>query len=99
MYVILWEYVVAPGKANDFVRAYGPDGVWAELFGRAEGFLGVELYQQEDETARYLTIDRWRTAEDFEGFKAQFGPEYHRLDDELGHLTLEEDRIGAFAAA
>ena len=29
MYVIIWEYVVTPGKANDFVRAYGPEGVWA----------------------------------------------------------------------
>ncbi len=99
MYVILWEYVVRPGKAKAFAQAYGPDGAWAELFGRADGFLGVELLQQEDEPDRYLTIDRWRSRADFEAFKARFEADYHRLDEAFAELTVEEDRIGAFTAA
>ena len=96
MYVILWEYVVRPGKAKAFAVAYGAKGAWAELFGRAEGFLETELLQEEAGTDRWLTIDRWRSAGDFEAFKARFEADYHRLDDEFAELTLEEDRIGAF---
>ena len=99
MYVILWEYVVRPGKAKPFVDAYGPNGAWAELFGRAEGFLGVELLRHEDNEDCWLTIDRWRSIADFEAFKARFEPDYHALDDAFAALTLEEDRIGAFTTA
>ena len=96
MYVILWEYVVRPGKVEDFVKAYGPDGAWAELFARAEGFEATELYRQEDEAARFVTIDRWRGRADFDLFRARYEPDYYRLDDRFAELTLEEDRIGAF---
>ena len=99
MYVILWEYVVRPGKATEFARAYGADGAWAELFRRADGFLETELLQEEDGTDRWLTIDRWRSQDDFEAFKTRFEADYHRLDDEFAALTLEEDRIGGFVAA
>lgn len=99
MYVILWEYVVRPGRASAFAKAYGRDGAWAELFRRAEGFLATELLQEEDGTDRWLTIDRWRSEADFAAFRARFEADYRRLDDEFAQLTLEEDRIGAFTAA
>ena len=99
MYVILWEYVVRPGKVEDFIHAYGSEGAWAELFGRAEGFEGVELYRQDGEPARFLTIDRWRSAADFDAFRAKFEPDYYRLDERFAELTLEEDRIGSFVKA
>jgi heme-degrading monooxygenase HmoA len=94
--VILWEYVVRPGKVEAFVAAYGPGGPWAELFARAEGFEATELYRQEDEPTRFLTIDRWRSRADFEAFRVRCEPDYYRLDDRFAELTLEEDRIGAF---
>ena len=96
MYVIVWEYVVPPAKVEDFVSAYGAGGAWAELFGLADGFEGVELYRQEDVPARFVTVDRWRTAGDFAAFKARFEPDYHRLDEDLADLTVEENRLGAF---
>jgi hypothetical protein len=43
VYNIIWEFRVPRERVADFEAAYGPRGAWALLFGRAEGFLGVEL--------------------------------------------------------
>ena len=96
MYVIIWEYVVRSDRAAEFVDAYGPRGPWAELFGRADGFLGLELLRREDRADCYLTIDRWRSLGHFEAFKARLEADYHRLDEAFSELTLEEERIGSF---
>ena len=43
-----------------FTAAYTADGAWGELFGRAAGFLGTELYRDAVRADRFLTIDRWQ---------------------------------------
>jgi heme-degrading monooxygenase HmoA len=68
VYLIVWRYVVRPEKVAEFIAAYGPGGAWSELFARAEGYGGTELYRQEDEPAQFLTIDRWRGAANFDLF-------------------------------
>ena len=99
MYVILWEYETAPGKAEAFREAYGPEGLWARLFRRAEGFIGVELLSDPQGGSRFLTLDRWRSRADFDAFKADFGHPYEALDGELQDLTARETRLGGFEAA
>ena len=42
-YVIVWEFLPAPGRHSDFEAAYGVDGPWVALFRRAPGYLGSEL--------------------------------------------------------
>jgi heme-degrading monooxygenase HmoA len=95
-YAILWTYEVTPGREEAFRAAYGPDGDWARLFARAAGFLGVELY---GDGARYLSIDRWATAEAFEAFQERFSAEYAALDAKLAPLTCAQTRLGAFTRA
>jgi heme-degrading monooxygenase HmoA len=78
MYVILWEFVIRPEKVDAFVAAYKSDGAWAQLFAQAEGYLGTDLLSStdSDQCMTFLTIDRWKTAEDFTRFQEQFGAEY-----------------------
>ena len=96
MLLILWEYEVLPERRAAFVQAYGPDGAWAELFSRADGFLGLELLCDQDGQGRFLTIDRWRSREAFEGFMASSGEPYRALGDQLHPLSVVQTRLGAF---
>jgi heme-degrading monooxygenase HmoA len=101
MYVVLWEFVVAPGKADGFIAAYKDDGAWAKLFTQAEGYVGTELLYctEAGQESTFLTIDRWQHAEDFTRFQEQFGDEYKALDTELEGLTVRERKLGMFVSA
>jgi heme-degrading monooxygenase HmoA/ketosteroid isomerase-like protein len=99
MYVILWEFEVRPEKVASFVAAYGPDGIWAQLFTQADGFVGTELLRSTDseDGSRFLTIDRWQTAEYFARFQTQFATQYGRLDTQCERLAFKESKLGALA--
>jgi hypothetical protein len=98
MYVILWEFVLHPEKVHAFVAAYKSDGAWARLFAHSDGYLGTELFSSADSNQKrtFITIDRWKTAEDFIRFQEQFGAEYRAFDTQLEGLTLRERRLGTF---
>jgi len=100
MYVILWQFVVHPEKVNAFIAAYAPEGAWAQLFRRADGFAGTELLRSTDseDGAQFLTIDRWQTAEHFTQFQMQFATQYRTLDTQCEGLSLKERKLGAFAS-
>jgi heme-degrading monooxygenase HmoA len=84
------------GDRGAFERAYGPDGTWAELFRRGEGYLGTELLAGGD--GRYLLIDRWGSREAYESFLAAHRDEYERRSAEAEALYEREERVGLFEA-
>lgn len=92
MIAFVWRYVVRPAHIADFERTYGPSGAWAELFARADGYLGTELLRGGE--GRYLTIDRWRSAADFDAFMTSHRAAYQALDAICDAWTIEEERIG-----
>jgi hypothetical protein len=47
-YVSLCEFRVNTGFVFEFEKAYGPDGDWARLFRRGDGYLGTELLRDRD---------------------------------------------------
>ncbi len=94
MHIILWEFTVAAEKQQAFLQAYGPEGNWAQLFRRAEGYRGTELLQSEASNT-YITIDRWDEASDFERFKERFATEYQQLD--ASFEKLDERKLGTFS--
>ena len=98
MYVIVWEFVVRPEQVPNFVAAYKSDGTWAQLFAQTDGYAGTELLSSanRDQAATFVTIDRWKTVEDFMRFQEQFGNEYRRLDAQLEGLTVSERKLGTF---
>lgn len=97
-YVLIWEFHAPAMRVAQFEQAYGPEGPWAKLFGRADGYLGTELLRSEDQPGRYLTIDRWESETAFEMFKRLYGAEYLALDKSLEGIAVVETRIGAFNA-
>jgi heme-degrading monooxygenase HmoA len=84
VFVRVWEYEVPGDRTGAFTAAYAADGPWVELFGRAAGFLGTELYRDAARAGRFLTIDRWQDEQDWRSFLSTFGPAYESLDAQLG---------------
>ena len=93
---MVWEFTVPVQRAAAFEAAYGPDGPWAHLFGRAAGFVGLDLLRCVDHAGKYLTIDRWKSLAAFETFKQTFAADYQILDAQLEGLASTEMRVGAF---
>jgi heme-degrading monooxygenase HmoA len=98
-YVSLWQFEVPPAKQAEFETQYGPDGGWARLFRRASGYLGSELLKDRSEPLRYLTIDRWESADAWRAFRREHATEYERLDREFESLTAREAPLGEYAPA
>jgi len=95
-YVDAWEFDVRPEKASDFERAYGAEGDWTTLFRRAEGYVGSLLLRDRSVAHRYLTVDRWRSEEDYARFRERFAEEYRALDERCRDLTLHERQLGTY---
>jgi heme-degrading monooxygenase HmoA len=66
------------------------------LFRKAPGYGGTELLKDADTALRYLTIDHWRSREDFWKFREAFRADYLALDQRLAVLTDRETLIGDF---
>jgi heme-degrading monooxygenase HmoA len=98
-YVTLWAFSVEPSKQAEFEAHYGADGSWAQLFGRADGYLGTELLRDRADATRYLTVDRWQSAEAWRAFRDRFAAEYERLDRECAALTTLESPLGEYEDA
>lgn len=96
MYVTIWEFTVRPDSEAAFARLYGPVGEWVALFRHAPGYLGTELLRAGDGSARYLTVDRWRSAEDFAQFRRHATEAYAALDAAGEALTEAERYVGDF---
>jgi len=92
-FVVAWLYRPRPGVVGEFERAYGSDGPWGELFARAGGYLGTELYVDGD---TYLVLDRWDSQDAHDRFEQTFGAEYGELSERSERLHQEETRLGSF---
>jgi heme-degrading monooxygenase HmoA len=55
----------------------------------------MELLSSTDGADRFVTIDRWRSVDDFARFQEQFGKQYRTLDRHLEGL-LSEPKLGTF---
>ena len=94
MYVRIWQYEVHPGAAPEFIAAYGAGGDWAELFARGAGYEGTELFRSTSTPARFVTIDRWASQDQWERFRADWNDAYAALDARLGRLTAWQEDLG-----
>ncbi|MBX2991890.1 MAG: antibiotic biosynthesis monooxygenase [Bacteroidetes bacterium] len=95
-YLRIWQFRPNPQKVSEFVDVYGPNGEWAKLFRRAEGYIETELVQSATDPSIYVTIDRWRDGESWEAFKSAYGEAYAELDWQCESLTIEEREVGNF---
>jgi heme-degrading monooxygenase HmoA len=95
-YAYAWEYVVAPGREEEFLRLYGSDGAWVRLFRKAAGYRRTDLLRDRAVPRRFLTIDRWESREAWEAFRVGFASEFDTIDRSGNELTLEERELGTF---
>ena len=96
MLVHVWEYRVRAEVEAEFRHAYGPEGDWVRLFRRGSGHVETLLLADATVPGRYLTIDRWESAEAYETFRERFADEYAALDRRCERLTTREVAVGAF---
>jgi enamine deaminase RidA (YjgF/YER057c/UK114 family) len=93
---IVWQFTVKSGKEDVFERIYGPNGDWALLFRKADGYRRTELHRNRNLPRSYVVIDRWESPEGFKRFKERFKEEYRALDIQCEELTEKEEHIGDF---
>jgi heme-degrading monooxygenase HmoA len=107
MYVTIWEFFVRPGSEGEFARIYGPEGDWARLFAGSAGYQATELLVDREQSGnerdasgyvpiRYVTIDRWSSAEAYADFRLKFDAQYAQIDARCESLTTRESYLGSF---
>jgi heme-degrading monooxygenase HmoA len=94
MYVIIWEYMIKPEHAAAFEEIYAANGTWAQLFKKHAGYLSSELLHDPNDFHRYITIDRWRSSQDYQTFLLQWKAEYTALEAQCDGLTEQETLLG-----
>jgi heme-degrading monooxygenase HmoA len=99
MHTIIWEFTVKEEHIQKFISAYRSNGDWANLFQRAQGYLGTELLRSSHEPNIFLTVDRWESASCYDRFQERFSAEYKKLDAQLENYTSSEKKIGVFSEA
>lgn len=97
-YAILWRFVPKAGHLEEFERHYGPEGTWAQFFRLSDRYIRTDLLMGNAARREYLTIDWWKSREDYEQFRALHSDEYPRLDSRFEELNEVEERIGEFEA-
>jgi heme-degrading monooxygenase HmoA len=96
VYTCLWEYVIRPDAEAEFLRHYGPEGTWVQLFRSAPGYLDTRLLRDNGAPHRFVTVDRWTSSEAYRAFRSLFSARYEALDRACAALTLSEKAIGGF---
>jgi quinol monooxygenase YgiN len=97
-FTVLWEFVVAPSALADFRRAYGPAGAWVALFRRGSGHVETRLLEDRSLPGRFVTVDRWTSAEAYRAFRQRFASEYEMLDAACAGFSEREKFLGEFEA-
>lgn len=79
-----------------FEAAYGPQGDWAQLFAKGEGYEETQLLRDTSNPLRYVTLDFWISREAQESFWQEHAQEYRVLDGHCERLTVKESNLGEF---
>ena len=95
-FVIIWRYRVKPGCEEKFEAGYGPVGDWARLFRQHPGYIRTDLMRDSKAEREYITVDVWRSADDFDNFKELYLSEYEQIDRMMADLTESETLQGYY---
>ena len=96
MYCYIWEYDVEPEHQAVFESLYGPDGAWVELFKTDPNYVRTELFRDQSNPRRYITVDRWSSKDACSSFRSKNRERFDAIDD-VGELyTSIETNLGEF---
>ncbi len=95
-FTCIWEFDVSAAAESEFRRHYGPGGSWVALFRNDPAFVETLLLHDPSRAGRYVTIDRWQSAEAYRSFRQTFREQYQTLDRICEELTSQETNLGSF---
>jgi quinol monooxygenase YgiN len=95
-FTCIWEFEVPAAAEPEFRRHYGPGGSWVALFRKDPAFVETLLLHDPSRAGRYVTIDRWQSAEAYRSFRQTFREQYQALDQICEGLTSQETNRGSF---
>jgi quinol monooxygenase YgiN len=95
-FAYIWEFKVKPDSVDEFLKLYGPDGDWVQLFSRAVGYVRTELHRDIHHPSRFVTVDYWESKAHLERFRRDCVSEFDVIDTMGEALTESEERIGEF---
>lgn len=78
------------------MKHYGPEGSWVKLFKLDSSYLETILLTDNSKQGRYITLDRWKTKQDYKSFREKYANEYNALDKLCEGLTIEEKFLVSF---
>jgi len=93
---IIWEYQVNPDHIDAYIEAYTNNGTWAQFFRQFPGYIGTDLLRDAKNPTKFITIDHWQSAADFDHMKNVGSEAYSALDAKFEKYTLEEKFIGTY---
>lgn len=97
LFIVAWAFEVKPEHQRDFERAYGHNGDWVRLFRTGDGYIKTELHRDPHNSSRYITLDFWRSREQYESFRDCAVSSYQEIDAKCEQLTQREQLLGDFA--
>ena len=95
-FTCIWEFEVPAATESEFRRHYGPGGSWVTLFRSDSAFIETLLLHDPSREGRYVTVDRWRSADAYRLFRQTFSEQYQALDQICEGLTKKETNLGSF---
>ena len=95
-FTYIWEFIVLPEFEAEFLKYYGAEGSWINLFKLDSSYLETILLTDNSNRGRYITLDRWKTEQAYKSFREKYAKEYNALDKLCEGLTIEENFLGSF---
>lgn len=96
MVCYIWEYNVLEDQVDAFKKAYKTNGDWCQLFIKSDAYIQSEFYSDKNNPCRFVTIDIWKSSEDFAAFKKAHKKDYEALDFRCEDLCDIEVFVGEF---
>jgi quinol monooxygenase YgiN len=96
MYSYVWEFQVHPDYRAEFESSYGMHGEWINLFQRHPAYIRTDLLRDRNDLLRFLTIDSWKSREQYLSFREEFQYEFEALDAKCEAFTISEQSLGDF---
>jgi ribosomal-protein-alanine N-acetyltransferase len=94
--VVVWAFRVLPDNRPEFEIAYGPQGLWAQLFRKSDDYIRTELHSDTRVEGLYFTLDFWRSRAAFCDFKERNLAAYKSLDERCSSLTTDETFLAEY---
>jgi len=96
IFIVAWSFTVRPPHRRDFEYACGQHGEWVRLFRSNDGYIKTELHRDPENAAHYVTLDFWRSREQYEAFRKRAKSAYQTIDASCERLTENEQLLGEF---